>query len=510
MQTLRRVFQIVFILLFFLLFLFASYPLESKIPVDFFLRLDPMLAFTSAIASRSIILKSMPAIILVFLTILLGRFFCGWICPLGTTVDGFDNLAKAKSRNKDNSSLRRLRWVKFALLVLILVSALFSLQLVGFLDPISLFTRTTVTVLYPIFVFFIDGFIGFLFSFGFLEEIVFQINELFRGFLLPISSMVFRGSIIIGFIFLGILVLAFVMRRFWCRNLCPLGALLGLFSIIRWYRRHVSDDCTSCKLCRANCRMGAIGPDFKSTDQEECINCMDCQKVCPVNAISFGFVKKPKPCSVDFSRRKFFGAGLAGLLSVGFFKIGFSDPVKKGKVVRPPGARVESEFLDRCVRCGECIRVCSTAGMGLQYAKLESGLEALWAPVLFPSVGYCEYNCNLCGQVCPTGAIYSLSLEKKQQVKIGTAHFNKTRCIPWYYGENCMVCEEHCPVPDKAIKFREERIMTIDGKEADVLLPYVEETLCIGCGICVTRCPVESERGIFLTNAGEERWGTVN
>jgi formate hydrogenlyase subunit 6/NADH:ubiquinone oxidoreductase subunit I len=126
--------------------------------------------------------------------------------------------------------------------------------------------------------------------------------------------------------------------------------------------------------------------------------------------------------------------------------------------------------------------------------------------MIFPETGYCEYNCNLCGQVCPTHAITSLSLEEKKQLKIGTAHFDKTRCIPWYYGENCMVCEEHCPLPDKAIKFRKESIKTIDGKQSEVLLPYVDESLCIGCGICVTRCPVEGDRGIFLTNTGEERW----
>ena len=106
----------------------------------------------------------------------------------------------------------------------------------------------------------------------------------------------------------------------------------------------------------------------------------------------------------------------------------------------------------------------------------------------------------------PTHAIASLSLEEKKQHKIGTAHFDKTRCIPWHYGENCMVCEEHCPLPDKAIKFRKESVQTIDGKQSEALLPYVDESPCIGCGICVTRCPVEGDRGIFITNAGEERW----
>jgi len=93
----------------------------------------------------------------------------------------------------------------------------------------------------------------------------------------------------------------------------------------------------------------------------------------------------------------------------------------------------------------------------------------------------------------------------KQITKMGTAHFDKTHCIPWYYGENCMVCEEHCPIPEKAIKFREERVKTIDGVENTVLLPYVVEDTCVGCGICAVRCPVEGDKGIFVTNAGEQR-----
>lgn len=501
MLTMRRVFQVVSLLLFFLLFLFASYPLKLKFPVDFFLRMDPLLGFSSAIAVRSFTLKFLPSAILLVFTIFFGRFFCGWICPLGTTIDGFDKITGAKNRNRF-----RFRWWKFGLLVVVLVSALFSVQLAGFVDPISLFTRTTVTVLYPIFVLFSDGLMGFLMSFGFIGETVFRFNEALRRFILPLNTMAFRGSILIAIVFLIILTSGLVHRRFWCRNLCPLGALLGIFSTFRWYRRRVSEDCTDCTICFKNCRMDAINPDFRTTNNIECISCMDCQEICPVDAIDFGFMKKPAATKIDFSRRRFLAAGATGLLSVGVLGIGFSNPIDRGCVVRPPGAVEEPEFLDRCVRCGECIRVCSTAGAGLQHAGLESGWGGIWTPVLLSETGYCEYNCNLCGPVCPTGAIRPLSLEQKQEVKIGTAHFDKTRCIPWYYGEDCMVCEEHCPLPDKAIKFREKQVVTIDGREASVLLPYVDETLCIGCGICVTRCPVEGDRGIFLTNADEERW----
>ena len=503
MQTFRRVSQLFFLILFFAFFLLATYPLTSRIPVDIFLRADPLLEVSASVANRSFIVKSIPALILLVLSIVLGRFFCGWICPLGTTIDGFDNVAKAKHRNE---KAPRIRWLKFTILVAVLLSAVLSVQLAGFVDPIALLTRTTVTFVYPLFVLIVDGFVGFLMSFAFLEEAAYQINEFLRGTVLPIQFMAFQGSILIGLIFIILLSLATIHRRFWCRNLCPLGALYGLFSRVRWYRRRVSDECTDCGLCRRKCRMDAIEPDFKTTNHVECISCMDCQALCPVNAIDFGFVKRPSATKVDFSRRRLLEAGAGGILSLGLLRVGFASPAEKGRVVRPPGALEEPAFLDRCIRCGECVRICSTSGAGLQHSVLEGGLESIWTPILKPMIGYCEYNCNLCGQVCPTGAIHPLPLEERQEMKMGTAHFDKTRCIPWYYGENCMVCEEHCPLPEKAIRFREAETLTIDGQETTVLLPYVDESLCVGCGICVNRCPVEGERGIFLTNADEMRW----
>jgi ferredoxin len=387
----------------------------------------------------------------------------------------------------------------------VLFAAVFSAQIAGYLDPIPLFTRTVTTVVYPLFAFVLEQGIGFLLFAGILTEPVFKFHEFLRGFLLPVSHAAFQGSILIGSVFLAILLLSKIQKRFWCRNLCPLGALLALFSRFRGYRRIVSDSCTSCRRCHAVCRTGAILPDGKGTDHAECINCMDCLKICPENAIRFGFVKKPAPAPVNLSRRRILGGMAAGGLTLGLMKTGFVDGPKRGKVIRPPGALEESRFLDRCVRCGECIRICSTSGKGLQHSGLEGGWEGLGTPVLRTPEGYCEYNCNLCGKVCPTQAIRSLSMDDKKSMKMGTAHFDKTRCIPWYYGENCMVCEEHCPIPEKAIRFRKETVTTLDGRKAEVLLPFVDENSCVGCGICTKCCPLEAEKGIFLTNAGETR-----
>ncbi|MBN2103709.1 4Fe-4S binding protein [bacterium] len=506
MRLVRRMTQIVFIILFFILFLAASYPLNDWIPVDLFLRMDALAMASAGIAERFFLWKFIPALIMLFITIFFGRFFCGWVCPMGCALDGFDAAARTKYGNHDNPKKYRYRWIKYFLLILFLVTSVFSTEIAGWFSPIPLFTRTAVTVLYPLFVFIFFGMFGVFYNITFLEDAMFNLQDSLTGFILPISMTVFRGMILTGLMFIAILSLSFITRRFWCRNLCPLGALLGIFSRLRWYRRRVSDACIECGKCQLLCRMGAIPQDPRKTDHTECINCMDCQAICPTQAISFNLKGKPAIEPVDLSRRRLLGAGLAGLASAGLISIGFSYPVEKGKVIRPPGALDEDRFLDRCIRCGECIRVCSTAGKGLHFTGFESGIGGLGTPRLLTPAGYCEYHCNMCGQVCPTGAIHPLDLEEKHQMKMGTAQFDKTRCIPWYYGETCLVCEEHCPLENKAIKFRESIVTTIDGRKNKVLLPYVDESLCVGCGICASVCPLSADKGIFVTNAGEQRW----
>jgi len=210
--------------------------------------------------------------------------------------------------------------------------------------------------------------------------------------------------------------------------------------------------------------------------------------------------------SIDLPRRRLLQSMAAGVVTVGVVKSAFTSPAEQGHLIRPPGSVPEPEFLDRCIRCGECIRMCETNGRYLQPAGLQAGWEGLWTPMADPRYGYCEYNCNLCGKVCPTNAIHDLPLAVKQKTCLGLARFDKNRCIPWYKNEDCLVCEEHCPTPEKAIIFRPELGRTVTGQLRMVKKPYVREDLCIGCGICVTKCPVKGKAGIFIVNEKQERW----
>jgi ferredoxin len=208
---------------------------------------------------------------------------------------------------------------------------------------------------------------------------------------------------------------------------------------------------------------------------------------------------------MDLGKRRIVGSILAGLVAVPLLKVSPAGKTthRDPKLIRPPGALDERLFLNRCVKCGECMKVCITNG--LQPTLLEAGLEGIWSPVLVPRIGYCEYRCTLCGQVCPTGAIKKLILEEKASVKIGLAMIDKGRCLPYAHATPCIVCEEVCPTPKKAIWYEKVMAKTRDGKEQVLKQPRVDLELCIGCGICETKCPVLGQPAIYVINVGESR-----
>ena len=502
MKTIRRISQILFVLFFLLLFLSASYPLKIKFPVDFFLRMDPLLAISSLVSARAFINTFIWAFFILILTIPLGRFFCGWICPLGTTLDTVSFVFK----NKTGKSYCKLRPLKYFILLFLLIGAIFSSQLVWFFDPIALTTRSLTLTIFPIVTVITNGLFSLLFNISFLQDWLIKVHGFFSATFLPGQLTFFRMSGWVLLIFLAIILAEFVSRRFWCRNLCPLGALLAFFSKFQILRRKVKADCTKCGDCEKICKMDAIKKDFVSTDDAECILCFNCVKACPPNVTTINFKSKIEPYKFDLKRRRVIASAFAGFVSVGILKTSYVGRNAKTNLIRPPGAREENEYLDRCIRCHKCIKVCSTSGRFLQPTFLEGGLEALWTPIGVARYGYCEFNCVMCTEVCPTDAIHELDLETKKKTVIGLAYIDKNRCIPWYKNEDCIVCQEHCPTPQKAIELKQEKVIHFDGSERLVKRPYVREDLCIGCGICETKCPIEGKSAIIITPQGEQRW----
>ncbi len=248
---------------------------------------------------------------------------------------------------------------------------------------------------------------------------------------------------LLGLVFLTVMALNLVRPRFFCRYLCPLGALFGLLGRFSPWR--IGKSCPRANaaiagFARAIVKAPAAPPSVIITG--ECVMCMNCLDQCPAGRITFagrpsaaGEVGLP-----DLSRRGLIISG-AGLVVASMWGVGgLSGANRDPSLIRPPGALDEDRFLARCLRCGQCMRVCPTNI--IQPALFEAGIQGLWSPMINYRLGRsgCQPNCVACGQVCPTAAIRPLSLEEKQglgdfasqgPIRLGTAFVDRGRCLPW-------------------------------------------------------------------------------
>jgi polyferredoxin/Pyruvate/2-oxoacid:ferredoxin oxidoreductase delta subunit len=511
MARARRIIQICFLIFFVVLFLRARYPYEVNLQSDLFLRFSPLIPIFYFIDNMKLAYFLWPALIILLLTPFIGRFFCGWICPLGSSLDVFHRIFR---RRKESFRLKQTNWpwLKFGMLSALLLLAIFSINLWGYFDPLALLTRIFTVLLFPFTTLIVENSLLFAAKIPYLESVSYSIYDAFKYQIMPEDQVHLAGMVFILILAIIVFGSEYYSRRFWCRNICPAGAFLGLLSSFRFYERLVGEGCTLCNKCQRDCKMNAIPEsDVKETNKVECIECFNCGEKCPPKAksIVFRFRLRPYFSQPDLNRRQFIGSTLTGLTTIGLFGLVGETKTTEAKLIRPPGALPESEFLDHCIRCLECVRICASNGRCLQPAGLDQKLVILWTPVAIMRQGYCEYNCNLCGAVCPTDAILPLPLEVKQKTPMGIAYFDKNLCIPFVGNEDCIVCEEHCPTPDKAIKFELKEAILADGTTRLVKYPYIKRDLCIGCGICEEKCPLPGPPGVFIIKENEKRWESL-
>jgi ferredoxin-type protein NapF len=483
----RLVYQIVFFALFCFLLGATVEGVVERYPVQLFLNMSSLSGLATILSQHNLASGMIVGVIIAAATLFLGRFFCGWICPMGSC-QHFASYLFADPQKKVRYARNAFsKWhnVKYLVLIVFLFSAVFGLILSGYFDPIALITRFSTTVVVPL------------------------INLVAHRAVS--QTFAFDVTLLTGVIFIAAFLLNIVQPRFWCRTVCPLGALLSLFSL-RPVFRMVRDDekCIHCGLCREHCQ-GACEID-KDLLPSQCLMCMNCVDVCPVRAIECArgpVIEKvtAKNPAAELTRRDFVFSAVAALGTLAVLR-NFRNILGRGyeKRIRPPGALTEEDFLARCIRCGQCMKVCPTNV--IQPARSETDAEGLWTPILNMEKGYCEFDCTLCSQVCPTEAITPITVEEKHEkgyARIGTAYVDRGRCLPWSYGKTCLVCQEVCPVSPKAVYHQPQKFVAPEGKTVELAVPFIRPDLCIGCGACQYNCPVQDLPAIRVTSIGEFR-----
>lgn len=488
LKIIRKASQLFFLLLFVYILWSTTYPLQGLIPPAAIFKLDPLIMALTILAGRTLLAGLELALLMAALSLAFGRFFCGWVCPLGTMVDFAGPLSRRRGR-----VFFRMSRVKYFLLLAAAVAGLLKVQVAWPFDPLVIAGRFVSLNLIPSVTLAIDKAFQYLISTFHLYGGVYDLYRDLKSSFLGIDPRYFSHSLFILGFFLALLGYAAFVQRGWCRHFCPLGAFYALLSRFSLIRRE-AESCVRCMRCVTQCPMGAIREDL-SYDKGECILCLACVSGCPQRRTRFLFGRprpEAEPASNGITRRQFLSFALASAAAgIAVPSLPLLNRKKPRKVLRPPGSLAEEEFTGKCIRCGNCMKVCITNG--LQPLMLQGGLTSIWTPQLSLDLGYCEYRCTLCGSVCPTGAIPSLTVEEKLQTRIGLARIDRDVCIPWKKKKECLVCEEHCPVAEKAIKLKD---YTENGRT--IRRPYIDLKLCIGCGICTARCPTKPRKAVMV------------
>lgn len=433
-------------------------------------------------------------VVLLLLTLLVGRVYCSVICPLGVFQDvvAWLNSRRSKKKFYRFSYSPEVRWLRYGVFALFVLALVFGIgSFVALLAPYSSWGRIVSNLFAPIY------------QWG---------NNLAAYFAERADSYAFYSTdvwlrslptfIIAALTLVALIVLAWRNGRTYCNTICPVGTVLGFLSRFSIFAPTIdTSKCVNCGLCARHCKASCIDSEEHKIDYSRCVACMDCIESCTHHALKFRFrwnKKKPETPTSDKSRRSFlaisalFAATAAAnaqkkKVDGGLAVIEDKKIPKRATPIVPAGALSVRNFERHCTACQLCVSVCPN-----EVLRPSADLRRLMQPEMSYERGYCRPECTRCSEVCPAGAIHPITIEEKSSVRIGHAVWVRKNCIPVVDGVECGNCARHCPsgailmVPSDA------------GNPNSVKIPVVNTARCIGCGACENLCPARPFSAIYV------------
>nr|WP_320012728.1 4Fe-4S binding protein [uncultured Desulfobulbus sp.] len=472
-----------------LFFLFGSWQKPSW-PAETLLTIQFVPSLIQAI--QGALLGASYVLLILGLSLLLGRVYCSWICPLGTMQDILYSLGNPTPGYHPPHNL-----IRGLMLVLVTLPFLLGSSLaVSLLDPYSTFGRILSNIVRPLLTPLTNSIAWILEQFG--------VYILARA---PWPATTFFSVVFSSFVLLGITWLAVRHGRLYCNSLCPVGTLLGLFSTKALLRLRLNKkSCIHCGRCVNVCKANCIDLARQQIDASRCVACYNCLAVCPTDSIVFQQGMKratslgEKKQGPNLYRRALLSQFGVTLLFVCDLPAGAvplplaSRPTSKAEQrtcpVAPPGAQGIDHFTSTCTACHLCVSGCPS--QILLPSLFAYGVSGFLQPQMSFDQGHCTHECTLCGELCPTGAIIPLSVAAKKLTQVGKAHFIKENCVVFTDNTTCGACSEHCPT--KAVSM----IPYANPLNKMLVIPEVNTALCIGCGGCEHACPTRPYRAIYV------------
>ena len=448
---------------------------------------------------------------LVVLTLLFGRVYCSSICPMGVYQDIVAWLSRKLNRKKKYRYGKAKTLLRWSVLALTAVTFIFGFTfLLGLLDPYGAYGRIVTHLFRP----------AYLAGNNLLEVIFTSFNN-FTFYKVSIYTLSLFSVIAALITLSAIGYLAWRNGRTWCNTFCPVGTALGFLSQFSLFRIHFVDEkCNMCGLCAMKCKASCIDSKNKQIDHSRCVTCFNCVESCNRNAMKYAFVRpgqqKEKKQSIngnvsqavnpvcgyvktdekplDESKRRFLSASLITGLAAGKLLAQEMIPaeltpkkeLKRHIPIAPPGALTFDHLREKCISCHLCVSKCPSRV--IKPAFLEYGLGGIMQPKLYFDRGFCNYDCTVCGEVCPTGAILPLTKEEKNHTQMGQVQLIIENCIVYYDETSCGACSEHCPT---------QAVHMVPYKGM-LTIPEIRQEICVGCGGCEYVCPAIPYKAIYV------------